>query len=91
LLGSSSHVPKGPWAQQAIALEKITDAKAELESSLFYQELSELTSAQWRLTRSHISAALKNATEAQKAIAKPVAYRFELEQLTPAAIAACRQ
>jgi lysophospholipase L1-like esterase len=88
-LGSTYYVPRGPWAQQAIALGIITDAKSQLESSIFYQDENELDSPSWKQMRSRVNAALDDASAAQKAIAKPVAYRFELEQLTPAVIAEC--
>ena len=90
-LGSTYYVPRGPWAQQAVALGIITDAKAQLESSIFYQNENELDSPGWKQMRSRVNAALDDASAAQKAIAKPVAYRFELGQLTPAAIAECSQ
>lgn len=88
-LGSTYYVPRGPWVKQAIALGYLTDAKAELESSVFYQAQNELDSESWNSMRSRAMTALENVSSTQKAIASPAAYRFELEQLTPEALATC--
>ena len=88
-LSSSYYEPKGPWAEQAIALGRITDSKADLEAALSYQRKAGRQTGNWELMRSQVVAALASASDAQKKIGKPRPYRFRLVPLTARATARC--
>ncbi len=88
-LSSSRYLQRGPWAQQAIELGRITDGKADLEAALSYQRQNEVKGVDWRRTRERISAAIGAASLAQKAIARPVPYHFTLKPLSADSSAKC--
>lgn len=88
-LSSSYYEPRGPWAEQSIALGRITDSKADLEAALSYQRKAGRLTGDWALMRSEVVAALASASDAQKKIGKPRPYRFRLEPMTARATARC--
>lgn len=81
--------PRGPWAEQAIALGRITEGKADLYRAFFYPGENELRTQNWELMRSRINPALERASEAQQAIAKPRAYHYSVTALPADSTALC--
>ncbi len=86
---SDRWLQRGPWAQQAMALARITESKADLDRALAYPVRNELRGDKWRQMRSRIMPALTSASTAQKIIAKPVAYHFQLTPLSSDSVARC--
>jgi len=86
---SDRWLQRGPWAQQAMALARITESKADLDRAVAYEVRNELHGEQWKEMRSRIRPALTSAVAAQKIIARPVAYHFELTPLPADSVARC--
>lgn len=88
---SDRWLQRGPWAQQAMALARITESKADLDRAVAYAVRNELNGEQWKLMRSLIRPAMTAAGTAQKRIAKPVAYHFQLTPLSADSVARCER
>ena len=72
-----------------MALARITESKADLDRAVAYAVRNELNGEQWKLMRSLIRPALSAAGTAQKRIAKPVPYHFQLTPLSADSVARC--
>jgi lysophospholipase L1-like esterase len=86
---SDRWLQRGGWAQQAMALARITEAKADLDRALAYTVRNELRGEKWKQMRSQVAPALTSAAAAQRIVAKPVAYHFELKPLPSDSVARC--
>ena len=86
---SDRWLQRGPWAQQAMALARITESKADLDRAVAYEARNELHGEKWDQMRSRIRPALASAAAAQKVVAKPAAYHFQLTPLSSDSIARC--
>jgi hypothetical protein len=86
---SDRWLQRGPWAQQAMALARITESKADLDRAVAYQIRNELHGEQWKQLRSRIGPTLSSAAAAQKIIAKPLPYHFQLTPLSADSVARC--
>lgn len=90
-LTSSYHQPRGPWAQQAIALARTTEAKAALEWAIFYQGKEGLATSAWQLFKARADSAIESAAKAQKTIAMARANRYVLTPLSGDSVARCAE
>ena len=86
---SDRWLQRGPWAQQAMALARITESKADLDRAVAYEVRNELHREEWQQMRARIRPALASAISAQRTIAKPVAYHFQLTPLPTDSVARC--
>jgi lysophospholipase L1-like esterase len=90
-LGSDRWFQRGPWAQQAMALARLTEAKASLYRASAYPSITEIEGSGWTSMQQEIKAALERTTAAQREIARPRPYRFSIKPTVPDASARCRK
>ena len=86
---SDGWLQRGPWAQQAMAVGRITESKTDLDRALAYEVRNELHGDRWDQMGSRIRRALTSTAAAQKVIAQPVAYHFTLTPQTADSSARC--
>jgi lysophospholipase L1-like esterase len=77
-LQSNRWFQRGPWAQQAMALGRVTESKADLYRAIEYTTRAEVSGQNWRTMKSRGATALSSITSVQRSITRPVAYHFSL-------------
>ncbi|MEO5903954.1 MAG: SGNH/GDSL hydrolase family protein [Gemmatimonadaceae bacterium] len=88
-LRSDRWLQRGPWAQQAMALGRLTESKADLHRALVYRARTEEAGSNWNLMTRLGMSALTSISAVQRSIAKPVPYHFTLSPLSSDSVSRC--